>query len=91
MPARTGEAITAETGKRDILIGVDVGGTFTDAVVIISGVSHRAKSASTYPDIGRGVLAMPSTSARQRGCCARRCPACRSPPAALRHAPSAAT
>lgn len=41
---------------KDSLIGVDVGGTFTDAVLILDGQYHRAKSASTYPDIGRGVL-----------------------------------
>jgi N-methylhydantoinase A len=43
--------------SRDILIGVDVGGTFTDAVLIVGETTYRAKSASTYPDIGRGVLA----------------------------------
>src|SRR5258706_6917581 len=42
--------------SRDILIGVDVGGTFTDAVVIAGGESFRAKSPSTYPEIGRGVM-----------------------------------
>jgi len=42
--------------SKDGLIGVDVGGTFTDAVLILDGQYHRAKSPSTYPDIGRGVL-----------------------------------
>src|ERR1700739_3640927 len=42
--------------ERDILIGVDVGGTFTAAVVLIGAASYRAKSPSTYPNIGRGVL-----------------------------------
>jgi N-methylhydantoinase A len=59
--------MTAGTGKRDILIGVDVGGTFTDAVVIVGGVSHRAKSASTYPDIGSGVLASCRLAAASAG------------------------
>lgn len=40
----------------DALIGVDVGGTFTDAVLVLGGESYRAKSPSTYPDIGSGVL-----------------------------------
>jgi N-methylhydantoinase A len=40
----------------DILIGVDVGGTFTDAVMIVGPQVHRAKSPSTYPDIAVGVL-----------------------------------
>jgi N-methylhydantoinase A len=42
--------------RADILIGVDVGGTFTDAVLIIGQQVHRAKSPSTYPDIAAGVL-----------------------------------
>jgi N-methylhydantoinase A len=41
---------------RDVLIGVDVGGTFTDAVVRLAGENYRAKSPSTYPGIDRGVL-----------------------------------
>jgi len=40
----------------DSAIGVDVGGSFTDAVVITNGEAWRAKSPSTYPDVGRGVM-----------------------------------
>ena len=53
--------------ERDILIGVDVGGTFTDAVVMVGGASFRAKSPSTYPEIGRGVLAACELAARASG------------------------
>jgi N-methylhydantoinase A len=53
--------------SRDILIGVDVGGTFTDAVMIVGGASFRAKSPSTYPDIGRGVLESCGLAAKQAG------------------------
>ncbi|MCB2078368.1 MAG: hydantoinase/oxoprolinase family protein [Novosphingobium sp.] len=52
---------------RDVLIGVDVGGTFTDAVVIVDGRNHRAKSPSTYPDIGRGVLESCRLAAQSAG------------------------
>ena len=51
----------------DILIGVDVGGTFTDAVLIVGAARYRAKSASTYPDIGRGVLASCKLAAEAAG------------------------
>jgi N-methylhydantoinase A len=53
--------------NRDILIGVDVGGTFTDAVLIVGDRTYRAKSASTYPDIGRGVLASCRLAAEAAG------------------------
>jgi N-methylhydantoinase A len=53
-----------ETG---VLIGVDVGGTFTDAVVIDGGRAFRAKSPSTYPEVGRGVLAACRLAAEAAG------------------------
>jgi N-methylhydantoinase A len=53
--------------KRDILVGVDVGGTFTDAVLIVGNATYRAKAASTYPDIGRGVLASCTLAATSAG------------------------
>jgi N-methylhydantoinase A len=53
--------------ERDVLIGVDVGGTFTDAVMIVGGDAWRAKSPSTYPDIGRGVLASCRLAAEAAG------------------------
>ncbi len=49
------------------LVGVDVGGTFTDAVVISGNRSWRAKSPSTYPEIGRGVLAACHLAAERAG------------------------
>lgn len=51
----------------DVLIGVDVGGTFTDAVLLVGDRSYRAKSPSTYPDIGRGVLASCRLAAQSAG------------------------
>lgn len=48
---------SVEGAELDFQIGIDVGGTFTDAVLTSGGACHRAKSPSTYPDIGRGVLA----------------------------------
>src|SRR3954454_16243337 len=40
-----------------MLLGVDVGGTFTDAVVFDGAELHTAKSPSTPDDVSRGVLA----------------------------------
>jgi N-methylhydantoinase A len=40
-----------------MLLGVDVGGTFTDAVVVADGVVHTAKAPTTPDDQSRGVMA----------------------------------
>ncbi|HEX8056901.1 MAG TPA: hydantoinase/oxoprolinase N-terminal domain-containing protein, partial [Novosphingobium sp.] len=59
--------VLAKSLERDVLIGVDVGGTFTDAVLTLGAESFRAKSPSTYPDIGRGVLASCRLAAQAAG------------------------
>ncbi|HEX6618867.1 MAG TPA: hydantoinase/oxoprolinase family protein, partial [Solirubrobacteraceae bacterium] len=40
-----------------MLLGVDVGGTFTDAVLVADGVVHTAKAPTTPGDQSRGVMA----------------------------------
>src|SRR5512133_1752887 len=40
-----------------MLLGVDVGGTFTDAVLVADGVVHTAKAPTTPDDQSRGVIA----------------------------------
>lgn len=40
-----------------MLLGVDVGGTFTDAVVVVDGVVHTAKAPTTPDDQSRAVMA----------------------------------
>src|SRR5258708_29515052 len=40
-----------------MLLGVDVGGTFTDAVLVAGGRVHTAKTPTTPDDESRGVLA----------------------------------
>jgi len=44
-----------------MLLGVDVGGTFTDAVLIAGGNVHTAKSPTTPRDQSRGVIAAVET------------------------------
>jgi N-methylhydantoinase A len=39
-----------------MLLGVDVGGTFTDAVLVAAGVVHTAKAPTTPQDQSRGVM-----------------------------------
>jgi N-methylhydantoinase A len=40
-----------------MLLGVDVGGTFTDAVLVADGIVHTAKAPTTPDDQSRGVIA----------------------------------
>ncbi len=50
-----------------MLLGVDVGGTFTDAVVFDGTDLHTAKSPSTPDDVARGVLAAVETVLERAG------------------------
>ena len=43
-------------GTPRALVGVDVGGTFTDAVVIADGIVSSAKVPTTPADQGEGVI-----------------------------------
>jgi N-methylhydantoinase A/oxoprolinase/acetone carboxylase beta subunit len=48
-----------------MLLGVDVGGTFTDAVLVAGGRLHTAKAPTTPADQSEGVMAAvrrPATS-----------------------------
>jgi len=51
----------------DLCIGIDVGGTFTDAVVTGAGEVVRAKSLTTHGDPGRGVIAACELAAERLG------------------------
>ena len=51
----------------DVCIGVDVGGTFTDAVLTDGVGIWRAKSPTTPGDVGTGVLAAVEIAARRAG------------------------
>ena len=59
--------MNGETVAAGLLIGVDVGGTFTDAVIISGDRTWRAKSPSTYPEVGHGVLAACRLAAEASG------------------------
>src|SRR3954469_12836945 len=50
-----------------MLLGVDVGGTFTDAVLVADGVVHTAKAPTTPHDQSRGVIAAVERALRHAG------------------------
>src|SRR3954449_8248827 len=50
-----------------MLLGVDVGGTFTDAVVFDGAKLHTAKAPSTPDDPSRGVLAAVDAALKRAG------------------------
>ena len=51
-----------------MLLGVDVGGTFTDAVLFDGRALHTAKAPTTPDDQSRGVLAAVEAALRRAGC-----------------------
>jgi N-methylhydantoinase A len=50
-----------------MLLGIDVGGTFTDAVLVATGRVHTAKTPTTPDDESRGVLAAAATVLERAG------------------------
>src|SRR3712207_5534645 len=50
-----------------VLLGVDVGGTFTDAVLVVDGRALTAKAPSTPDDQSRGVLHAVEAALRRAG------------------------
>jgi len=52
------------------LVGVDVGGTFTDAVVVVGGRVVGAKAPTTPADQGEGVMAAITAALASAGVCA---------------------
>ena len=54
-----------------MLLGVDVGGTFTDAVLVAGGVVHTAKAPTTPDDQSRGVMTAVERALDGRGRAAR--------------------
>lgn len=57
----------AETSGAPAILGVDVGGTFTDAVLILDGRVFAGKAASTPGDQSEGALAAASQVLEQAG------------------------
>lgn len=58
---------TGTTGDTGICVGVDVGGTFTDAVLTDGERSWRAKAPTTPGRVGEGVLRAVTLAASRRG------------------------
>ena len=54
-------------GQADAFIGVDVGGTHTDAVAIVGDRVERGKALTTYDDFSRGVLDAIAVAAENHG------------------------
>ena len=52
----------------EVLVGVDVGGTFTDAVVVSEGGLHLAKVPTTPADQSEGVLSAVMAALSSAGC-----------------------
>jgi N-methylhydantoinase A/oxoprolinase/acetone carboxylase beta subunit len=57
-----------------MLLGVDVGGTFTDAALVADGRVHVAKTPTTPDDQSRGVLAAIDAVLAAAGSSARSAP-----------------
>ena len=55
-----------------MLLGVDVGGTFTDAVIFDGRALHTAKAPTTPDDQSRGVLAAVDAALERAGATADR-------------------
>jgi N-methylhydantoinase A len=58
---------TAATPSKNVCIGIDVGGTFTDAVLTDGDQVWRAKAPTTKEDLGQGVLAACRLAASRAG------------------------
>jgi len=59
--------ISGPSTAQDAFIGVDVGGTHTDASVVIGAAVHRGKALTTYDDFSRGVLEAVNVAAGNHG------------------------
>jgi len=58
---------SSANGQADAFIGVDVGGTHTDAVAIVGDRVERGKALTTYDDFSRGVLDAIAVAAENHG------------------------
>lgn len=56
-----------EPAAGDAIVGVDVGGTHTDASAVVGSRVERGKALTTYDDFSRGVLGAVSVAAENHG------------------------